>query len=271
MKKTLLSALVLLVGSTAAAEAQEYDVSRRSYPFLEERLTVLVETEVPGTLRVLRGGRGQVEVAGRSPDGFVGFGLGGDIRQHLRLTSVGGAHVEYLVVVPEHVRLTVQLPDRAGTDVAPRQESAVFRWGLVTGKDENGAALLLPTHGGMYRVHTSTLAPAFVDIPDLASVRSISVRFGPGDFRIASSRPLSFDPGSGRAGIVLRVAGDPTAIVINVPTGTPSFTVRAADRTLVSIAGGRPGSNCAAVAVQQPTREQMWFNFYPQRGRIECR
>lgn len=269
MKNTLVSVLALLAAGPAVVRAQEFDVSRRSYSFLDERLLVLVETEVPGTLRVVRGGRGQVEVAGRAREGFVGFGLGGEPTRQLRLTSVGGENVEYLVVVPERVRLTVQLPDRTGSDVAPRQQSAVFRWGASTNTDTG--SLMLPTHGSMYMVHSSTWAPAFVDIPDLAAVRSISVRFEPGDFRIASSRPLSLAQGSSRAGITLRVSGDPTALVIHVPTSAAPFTVRAAGRTIVSSAGGRPGSDCSGVAVQQPTRAQIWFNFYPQRGRIDCR
>jgi hypothetical protein len=268
MKNTLLSVVVVLAVGPAAVQAQEYDVSRRAYPFLDERLLVLVETEVPGTLRVVRGGRGQVEVAGRARDGFVGFGMGGEVSRQLRLTAVGGGNVEYLIVVPDRVRVSVQLPDRQGTDVAPRQQSAVFRWGAST--DSGTESVMLPTHNGMYQVHVSDWAPAFVDIPDLAAVRSISVRFGPGDFRIASSRPLALGGGSSRAGITLSVSGEPTALVLNVPTGT-AFSVRAGGRTLVSSSGGRPVSNCSGVAVQQPTREQVWFNFHPQGGRIDCR
>ena len=269
MNNRLLCALALLTAWPAAARAQEYDVSRRSYTFLDERLVVLVETEVPGTLRVVRGSRGQVEVAGRARDGFVGFGLGGDIQQQLRLTSVGGEQVEYLVVVPDYVRLTVRLPDRTGSDVSPRQTSATFRWGATT--ETAAESLIPPTHGGMYMAHTSAWAPSSIDIPDLAAVRSISVRFEPGDFRIAASRPLSIAPGTRRPNFELRVAGDPTALVIHVPLGTAPFTVRAAGRTIVSTTGGRPGSNCSGVAVQQPTPEQVWFNFYPQAGRIDCR
>jgi hypothetical protein len=208
-------------------------------------------------------------VAGRAQDGFVGFGLGGDVTRQLRLTSVGGERVEYLVVVPEYVRLTVQLPDRRGSDVAPRQQSAVFRWGADSETDAE--SLLLPTHGGMYLVHTSTWAPGVVDIPDLSAVRSISIRFEPGEFRIASTRPLSLGPGTGRAAIELKVSGEPTGLVIYVPHGAAPFSVRAGGRTLVSMAGGRPGSNCSGVAVQQPSREQVWFNFYPRAGRVDCR
>ena len=269
MKNTMLCALALAAAWPAAAQAQEDNVSRRSYTFLDERLVVLVETEAPGTLRVIRGGRGQVEVAGSARDGFVGFGLGGDLTQQLRLTSVGGDHVEYLLVVPDYVRLTVQLPDRGGSDVSPRQPSAVFRWGAaaVTGAE----SLLLPTHSGMYMVHSSTWAPALVDIPDLAAVRSISVRFETGEFRISSSRPLSLGSTARSPSFELRVSGDPTALVIHVPLGTAPFAVRAAGRTIVSTVGGRPGSTCGGVAVQQPTRDQLWFNFYPQGGRVDCR
>jgi hypothetical protein len=267
MKNALLC-IALVAAWPVAAQAQEYDVSRRSYTFLDERLVVLVETEVPGTLRVVRGGRGQVEVAGRARDGFVGFGLGGDLTQQLRLTSVGGENVEYLVVVPEYVRLTVQLPDRTGSDVSPRQPSAVFRWGAAT---PAGAEGLLPTHGGMFVAHSSSWAPSLVDIPELDAVRSISVRFEPGEFRIASSRPLSLGSAARSTSFELRVAGEPTGLVIHVPPGAAPFAVRAAGRTILSTTAGRPGSSCANVAVQQPTREQLWFNFYPQRGRLECR
>lgn len=268
MRRIAWKMVALLVLTSGTASSQEYDVTRRSYTFLGDRLVVQVESEVPGTLRVIRGEGGRVDVAGRAREGFVGFGLGGELTQQLRLSAVGGIEVEYLIVVPEDVRLTVQLPDRRGSDLGPRQRSAVFHWGP---EDRISESVLLPTHFGLYVVHSSTWAPASLDLPDLAAIRSVSVRFEGGTFRIAASRPLTLQPGAPQAGIELRISGEPVDIVVHVPVGTAPFSVRAAGQRLVSVAGGRPTTSCTGVAVQQPTSHQVWFNFYPQAGRVSCR
>jgi hypothetical protein len=101
--------------------------------FLEDRLVVAVHAEAPGELQVVRGQRGRIEVAARSRDGFAGFGLGGSYTRQLRLTAVGSDEVQYLVVVPEHVAVSVQLPSGASTQVTDSDGVATYHWGRRAG------------------------------------------------------------------------------------------------------------------------------------------
>jgi hypothetical protein len=267
----------------AAADAQR-DVTRRSYTFLEDRLVIEVLAEAPGELQVVRGQRGRVEVAARSSDGFAGFGLGGDFTRHLRLTAVGSDAVQYLVVVPEHVAVSVVLP-RGGTAHVPNRDGlASYRWGEDAGRadeirsDDAAAAPIMAvepivptTSAGLYVVHSGRgRVPSLVDVPELASVRSMSVRVEGDDFRVAATRPLALTPGD--AGhMVIRVDGEPLDLVLFVPRGSSGFELRSGSRRIADVAFGRPRSYCGNTVVQQPTPHQDWLTVFPTDGSVSCR
>jgi hypothetical protein len=271
---TLLAVVALLL--PAAVSAQERDVTRRSWIFLDNRLDVAIIADAPGVLQVVRGERGRIEVAARSRDGFPGFGLGGSHTRQLRLTAVGAGDVQYLVVVPEHVSVRVHLPHGASVSLAPRAPAGTYRWGA----QEDGAAERVAygatdmpaptTAGGLFVAHAATWAPASVDVPDLTSVRSISVRFEGGDFRVASSRPLAVSPGN-RSVLQVDVAGEPLDLVLYVPRGRNTFVLRSGTNTLVQSIAGVPRALCGNVILQNPTEHQTWLTFHPQNGRLECR
>lgn len=281
--KHLLTAVALAVALPAAADAQR-DVTRRSYTFLEDRLVIEVLAEAPGELQVVRGQRGRVEVAARSSDGFAGFGLGGDFTRHLRLTAVGSDAVQYLVVVPEHVAVSVVLP-RGGTAHVPNRDGlASYRWGEDAGRadeirsDDAAAAPIMAvepivptTSAGLYVVHSGRgRVPSLVDVPELASVRSMSVRVEGDDFRVAATRPLALTPGD--AGhMVIRVDGEPLDLVLFVPRGSSGFELRSGSRRIADVAFGRPRSYCGNTVVQQPTPHQDWLTVFPTDGSVSCR
>lgn len=281
--KHLLTAFALAVTLPAAADAQR-DVTRRSYTFLEDRLVIEVLAEAPGELQVVRGQRGRVEVAARSSDGFAGFGLGGDYTRHLRLTAVGSDAVQYLVVVPEHVAVSVVLP-RGGTAHVPNRDGlASYRWGEDAGRadgirsgDAGDAPItavepIVPTtSAGLYVVHSGRgRVPSLVDVPELASVRSMSVRVEGDDFRVAATRPLALTPGD--AGhMVIRVDGEPLDLVLFVPRGSSGFELRSGSRRIADVAFGRPRSYCGNTVVQQPTPHQDWLTVFPTDGSVSCR
>ncbi|HEX7119567.1 MAG TPA: hypothetical protein VF212_12305 [Longimicrobiales bacterium] len=122
-------ALALLLPAAASAQDRDADVVRRVYAFLGDRLTVRIETELPGTIRLIRGEKGRLEVAGRAPDGIPGFGLAERSGGELQLTAIGADRVEYLVVVPEEVHVKVRLPDRPVAEVfGAYDRTATFRW-----------------------------------------------------------------------------------------------------------------------------------------------
>lgn len=283
----ILAAAVLL--PAVPVTGQELDVSRRTYTFLDNRLDVAVLAHVPGTIQVMRGERGRIEVAARSRDGFPGFGLGGTHTRQLRLTAVGSESVQYLVVVPENVSVRVQLPSGASASLPPRQALGTWSWdgdAVATGQTAAMAApaatqgggtismaeelLLSTTHSGLYVAHRSAWAPGVVDIPDLASVRSVSLRFEGAEFRVAASRPLAVSPAD-RGHVELRVDGEPLDLVIYLPRGSAAFQLRSGNVRIAESVGDRPRPLCGNVVIQHPTPSQVWLSFYPQGGRLDCR
>jgi hypothetical protein len=104
----------------------------------------------------------------------------------------------------------------------------------------------------------------------MRAVRSLSVRFQEGDFRVAASRPLLLDPGGSPVALRMLLSGEPLDLVITVPR-TATFELRADGRRLVQSSGGRPTTSCTGVAVHEPASGQVWFSFHPQAGRPVCR
>jgi hypothetical protein len=284
MKLAAATLALAIIAVPAPARAQTADVDRRVYTFLDNRLEVAVVTDAPGELQVVRGERGRIEVASRSSDGFAGAGLGGALTRQLRLTAVGTGDVQYLVVVPEHVNVRVYLPDGESATLASSEPAASFSWGRAGGHgllhgdwDAHSAgppgelaAMAPTTTGGLYVVHDLHRAPAVVDLPDLAAVRSLSLRFEGNAFRIAASRPLRVEPGS-PSRMELRIAGEPTDIVLYIPRDAGGFTLTAAGNRVAETAAGRPRALCGNVIVQEPTPHQIWLTFRPQTGRLDCR
>lgn len=260
---TLLLALLPL-----QAAAQEYQTTRRSYTFMHDRLTVTVSPGAAGELHVIRGERGRVEVAARSDDGFPGFGLSGSPFRELRLTAPGAERVQYLVVVPSRVSVSVQLPgDHSSRSVS--MDGGTFRWGATETLEEL-PPIQPTTASGLYVAIARTWAPRTVDVPDLSAVRSLSVRVEGGEFRVAASRPLEITPGD-RSRLELQVTGDPVDVVLYVPAGTNGFELVSGGTRLAEVWNGRPRSGCSGVVVQAPTDHQRWLTLHPANGRVSCR
>jgi hypothetical protein len=289
--------LLLAAALPAAAAAQE-DVNRRSYNFLENHLRIDVLAEAAGSLHVVRGEHGRLEVAGRTAEGFTGSALGGRYTRELRLTAVGAESVEYLVVVPEHVTVRVHLPDGTGADLGTGVPGASWSWSTAaapasqpfswsgdqyvpgpwnpwqTGPEalqpDNGTPLQRTVSGGLFVAHEARWAPALVEVPDLSAIRSLEVRFQGADFRIAGSRPMALDPGDA-AHFVLHAAGEPVDLVIFVPWGTRRFALSAGGQTIAEAAAAGARALCGPVVVQHPSAVQTWLTFQPGDGRMDCR
>lgn len=267
--KHLVAALALAAVLPAPAAAQR-DVTRRAYTFLEDRLVVAVHAEAPGELQVVRGQRGRIEVAARSRDGFAGFGLGGNITRQLSLTAVGSEAVQYLVVVPEHVAVSIVLPGGGAAGVPMSGGVAIYRWGTEA-EDAPLESIAPTTASGLYIIHSGRgRTPSAVDVPDLASIRSLSIRVESDDFRVAATRPLALRPGDQDL-FQIRVEGDPVDIVIYVPRGTSRFELRSGPQRLAAVSSGRPRGFCGGTVLQQPTPHQDWLTVFPDEGRVTCR
>lgn len=282
--------LILSLLLPAVTAAQETEVVRRAYPFLDNRLEVAVVAEAPGELEVVRGSRGRLEVAARSTDGFAGFGLGGHLTPRLRLTAVGSRVVQYVVVVPEQVNVRIQLPDGTSASLASSATSASYTWGAappardVMDRPAHGmngrsygldarvleqASLPTAPHG-FHVALAATSAPQRIDVPDLASVRSLSVRFEGSDFRVATSRPMRFE-NDNATHLELRVGGDPVDVIVYLPRDSRPFSMNAAGSRIADSAAGQPRALCGNVILQRPSEHRVWLTFLPQSGRLDCR
>jgi hypothetical protein len=128
MTRWMIPFLALVVA--VPATAQQWQVARDNFAFAGRQLTVHVEVDEPGTLRVIRGPAGTVRVFSRTDAGMTAAGLTSD--EHLTLTAAGAGSVEYVISVPERVWVTVHLPnDIPAQAMAGHDRSRIFQWPLV--------------------------------------------------------------------------------------------------------------------------------------------
>ena len=73
MKYSLAMLVAAVVFGAAPATAQEYELTRRQFPFLDNSLTIEVVADGAGRLQVVRGQRGRVEVTARVDGGIPAF------------------------------------------------------------------------------------------------------------------------------------------------------------------------------------------------------
>ena len=278
MQRIMLMLLTALLATPVAA--QEWQVAREQFPFVGTRLTIDVDVDAPGTLRLIRGQPGSVRVASRSRDGFTSSGLADSDR--LTLAGAGAGPVDYLVAVPENVWVEVQLPDRSlGRGVA-RGESGSWEWQTderspgapvtewVPGTDADPASTAgAPGDELLYTTFTRELAPETIELPDLDLVERVAVRIQGRRFKVITSRPLSVDEGGSRR-LVIRPARRPMDIVLTLPVSTANFRLRLGDHTALILHGRSVTTLCTPVTEQRLSNDRLWFTFNPLDGALSC-
>lgn len=265
----VLAALVLAV----PAPAQEWQVAREQFAFPGTRLTLQVDVEAPGSLRLIRGGPGTVRVAGRARDGFATAGIAD---QRLTLSAVGAGPVDYLVVVPGNVWVQVRLPDRDLGESLPRGRTGQWEWGAAGRPEEAPVTEWLPEPAPddldmapLYTTFARDSAPLEVSIPDLSVVTRVSVRMEGDRFRVITGRPLSVVEGSPRT-LVIRPAHPPMDVVLTVPTATPAFTLRLGGHTALLLDSRGIATLCVPVTEQRLSNDRSWFTFNPLDAALQC-
>ena len=272
MKWKHLAMLGLLFGSPAVA--QEWQVARERFAFAGSRLTIRVEAEMAGTLRVIRGGSGSVQVAGRAERGFTGAGL--DDTEELTLTAAGVGPVDYMVSVPADVWVDVRLPGRSFAEsMAGSTRSRTFEW--TPDPPRSGRRARPPSTPGapgsaapsLYTTYSRPTAPGHVSLPSLLHVRSLELRIEEGPFRVRTSRPLSVERGDGDR---LEIHADPPAmaVVITVPRRTRTLRLDAAGATALLMREGSVTVSCRPVTDQRLSDDRRWLTFTPTDGRLAC-
>lgn len=279
MARSRLLLLAALLGVPSYTSAQEWEVHRRSFPFLENRLTVEVAGEVPGTLRLARAGLGRLEVAARASAGIASFGLAGPASDRLVLSAVGAEQVEYLVLVPEAVRVRVLLPGRRVAEpFRPRGGSVEFRWGEA--RRPPAAAATMPAaadasapKGGVgaaggLKAYEAPSAPRVVRVAESAGARSVRVSLGSGPFRLSADHPLVLDTSSPDTLVVVRPRA--AAITLLVPADAAGFRLHLDAQEVLRIEGDEFRSGCRP-RIEQRSGDGASVTFAPLDTPLDCR
>lgn len=271
MSRLMMATLALL--AAVPAGAQEWQVARDRFAFAGNRLTIRVIAEAAGTLQLIRGADGSVQVAGRARQGFVAAGLSSD--EELTLSAVGPGPVQYLVSVPEDVWIEVLVPGRPLPEAVAGWTSGSFEWPGAPAQAETTPEWLPGLSGEdgreppLYTTFVRANPPAEVEVPDLSNVRSLSVRIEGDQFTVATSRPLSVEQGSPDR-FVIRPGGPAMEVVITLPAGTARFTLRAGHSTALLIDGSAVTSLCEPITEQWLSRGRRWLTFNPLDGSLVC-
>lgn len=132
-------AAALVAGLPAAAATQSAggaapappatESLQRSYVFLSNQLAVTVTGDAPGSIQVLRGENGRLDVSGRALGGLPAAALVSDIVPELTLAAAGSARVQYVLVVPADARVSLRLPGRpAAETLGTLDRAATWTW-----------------------------------------------------------------------------------------------------------------------------------------------
>ena len=272
MKKSAVMLVAALLAANSA-NAQEDELSRRSFSFFDNILSVEVVATMPGQLQVVRGEAGRIDVAGRVPGGIPAFALGGREENQLRLTAVGGNHADFVVIVPEDAMVKVKLPDRNWKQIGMTQESGQYTWG-VNNKSAAPAApaprartSALP---GPAIAYSDVLPPRTLNVTRLNSVRTVSVRFEGPNFNVAGNRPMTLQKGD-PTNVEVRTGDEVQDLVVTVPLGTSDFKLLLAGKTAMNVVGGEIRVYCEPLTEQDLGMGRRWFTFAPEMGRMTCR
>lgn len=271
MTRIILPILAALVAAPLAG--QEWQVAREQFAFAGTRLTITVDADAPGTLRLIRGAPGSVRVASRSQDGFTTSGLAEDDR--LTLSAAGVGPVDYLVAVPENVFVRVRVPGRPLGDNVARGRSRTWEWDAaepaetpvsdwIPGMDAEGR-----WDTPLYTTFSRDRAPVEVVVPNLAVVARVSVRIEGFRFKVIASRPLSVEEGS-LALLVIEPSDPPMELVLSVPPSTSAFSLKLGGATALVIDGASVATLCTPVTEQRLSHGRRWFTFNPVDQTLDC-
>lgn len=288
MRWLTIAGCVALLAAARPVAAQQWDVTRRVYTMLDTDLTVDVVTNAPGTLQLMHGQGGQVEVTGRALHGMAASALSSKNGTTLRLSGVGADRVEYIVVVPNNVYVRVKLPDREVAETfSTMSGSKSYTWQATPGQtgDMTVAGPDVSVPGGavvpavaerapsssppLFTTYADASAPEVVSFPSAALLRTLSVRLEGDEFRVEASRPMTLQPGNPKS-IAIRPVGQPMDVVLVVPVATKDFVVEVGGHPAMAVVQGRPMSMCTPVVEQLLKGDRLWFTFSPVDGALTC-
>jgi hypothetical protein len=283
MRTFCTAAVAAALALAAPAEGQEREINRSVFTFGKTTLTIDVSVETPGSLRVLRGRRGEIRATARAADGFADFGLVDRRGNTLQLTAIGSDRVDFIVVVPENVRVRVRLPDRDLSEVfATTQPVATYSWdptplpgtvppasGIRPGSVTSAGPATVRGADGLDIAYAGPQAPRTLLVGEETPLRRLTVRWEGDRFEVATSRPLATHAGSAET-MEIRAPGDALDIVVTVPAGVREFALQVGASDALVIRGGNASVLCTPVIDQQLGAASRSFTFTPTDGRLDC-
>lgn len=253
-------AAALLLGAAMPAAAQQ-DVMRDVYRFQGSALDVAVATETGGRIRLIRGQRSRVEVAGRAPDGFTSAALGGEGVRRLTLTALASGPVDFVVSVPEDVRVRVVWEGSNRSELfGPLAQSATFSWDPFV--DRPSIETLGAAASARSRTAAMTTAPRIIDIRSAHRLDRLSVHVGEDVFSFSPSQGID-ERRSGDA--LLFDAQQGADVAIGVPAGQ-SVTLRLDGIDAIVIEGRDVRVLCESVLSQTLPDGRQWLTLTPVPG-----
>ncbi len=124
------AALALPVGVRAQQAAPEYQpaTTQRAFVFLEDELRVTIAGEAAGTIQVMRGEQGRIDLTARGVGAAPAAGLLGGTPSELTLASAGATRTDYVLVVPADVRVTIRRAGHPGVTMGTLDREARWSW-----------------------------------------------------------------------------------------------------------------------------------------------
>ena len=246
------AALAATLVSATPSSAQE-DVMRDAFGFHGSSLDVLIEAEAPGRVRILRGRHSRIEVAGRAPNGFTSAALGGHGVRRLTLTALGGDRVDFIVVVPEDVRVRVYRPGADGSDLfGALAETATWAWESPESR---------PAYETVRPSDAFAAMPRTLDIRAAHRLDRLTLRIGERAFAIS---PRVRATTSGGISVVDARSGE--SLEIDVPEDA-TFTLSLDGIDAVVVDRGDVRVLCESALTQTLPDGTRWLTLTPQAGR----
>lgn len=261
----------LAAAPAAPALAQYDEVVRDVYGFQGSRLDIEVTTEAAGRIQLIRGRNSRIVVSGRAPEGFASSGLGGNGVRRLTLTSLGAEHVDFIVAVPEDVRVRVRWPGASRAALfGALAETASWAWDapverpafetigprIDTGRD--AAASGAPAAGRSVDGAT----PRLLDVRDAHRLERITLRIEGSAFRASADHDFTAERRDDRLLLAAPSAGD---LTVFVPRGD-SFTLSLDGRPAIAIERDDVRILCDSALAQVLPDGRRWFTITPAPG-----
>ncbi len=129
----VLMAVTLALPATAAAQAAappevQPATLQRAFVFIESELRVTIAGEAPGTIQVVRGELGRIDLTARGMGALPAAGLVGGTPSELTLASAGATRTDYVLVVPADVRVTISRAGQPGVTLGTLDRQARWSW-----------------------------------------------------------------------------------------------------------------------------------------------